>query len=87
MTKALVVDDDPLSIEYVVEMLTTCGFTAETAVNGEDAVKIAENEVYDLIIMDIELAVNIDPVHIFFQYLSKYSVSFISKKIKDQTGY
>ncbi|MFA4956816.1 MAG: response regulator [Candidatus Methanoperedens sp.] len=55
MTKALVVDDDPLSIEYVVEMLTTCGFMAETAVNGEEAVKKAQIEVYDLIIMDIEL--------------------------------
>lgn len=55
MTKVLVVDDDPLSIEYVVEMLTTCGFMAETAVNGEEAVKKAQIEVYDLIIMDIEL--------------------------------
>ena len=55
MTKALVVEDNPLNMELVVEMLAACGFTAETAVNGEEAVKKAEKEVYDLIVMDIEL--------------------------------
>ncbi len=55
MTKVLVVEDEPLSMELVVEMVTACGFTAETALNGEEAVKKAQIEVYDLIVMDIEL--------------------------------
>ncbi len=55
MTKALVVEDNPLNMELVVEMLTACGFAVETAANGEEAVKKAENTVYDLIVMDIEL--------------------------------
>ena len=29
MTEVLVVEDDPPSMECVVEMLTACGFTAE----------------------------------------------------------
>lgn len=56
MTKALVVEDNPLNMELLVEMLTACGFKAETAMNGEEAVKKAEKEVYDLIVMDIELS-------------------------------
>lgn len=55
MTKALVVEDDPLNMELVVEMVNSCGFMVETAVSGEEAVKKTEKEVYDLIVMDIEL--------------------------------
>lgn len=55
MTKALVVEDNPLNRELIFELVTECGFTVETAVNGEEAVNKAQNEVYDLIIMDIEL--------------------------------
>jgi len=55
MTKALVVEDNPLNMELIVELVASCGFTVETAVNGEEAVKKADNVVYDLIVMDIEL--------------------------------
>ncbi len=55
MTKALVVEDNPLNMELVLEMLKAMGFAAEKAVNGEDAIKKTEKEVYDLILMDIEL--------------------------------
>lgn len=55
MKKALVVEDNPLNRELIYELVTECGFTVDTAVNGEEAVKKAHNEVYDLIIMDIEL--------------------------------
>ncbi|MCZ7402967.1 MAG: response regulator [Candidatus Methanoperedens sp.] len=55
MTKALVVEDNSLNRELIFELVTECGFIVDTAVNGEEAVKKAQNEVYDLIIMDIEL--------------------------------
>ncbi|MBU3966954.1 MAG: response regulator [Euryarchaeota archaeon] len=55
MTKVLVVEDNDTNLELVVELLTSCGFTVDTAVNGEEGVKKAENKVYDLIVMDIEL--------------------------------
>ncbi len=34
----------------------------------------------------IDMAVNVDHVHIFIQYPPKYSVSFIAKKIKGRSG-
>lgn len=55
MTKVLVVEDSPLNTDLVVEMLNTVGFKAETAADGEEAVRKAKNDVYDLVIMDIEL--------------------------------
>ena len=39
--------------------------------------------------MDVEvvdMAVNVDHVHLFIKYLLKYSVSFIAKKIKRRTS-
>lgn len=55
MTKVLVVEDNPLNMELVIEILVARGFTVHEAINGEDAIKKAEAEKYDLILMDIEL--------------------------------
>lgn len=55
MTKALVVEDNPLNMELVLEILNAKGFAAEGAENGEDAVNKAERETYDLILTDIGL--------------------------------
>lgn len=55
MTKALVVEDNPLNMELVLEILDTQGFTADKAEDGEEAIKKTEKEVYDLILMDIAL--------------------------------
>ncbi len=55
MVKVLVVEDNPLNMELVIEILLARGFTVNEAVNGEDAIRKAEVENYDLILMDIEL--------------------------------
>jgi CheY-like chemotaxis protein len=55
MTKVLVVEDNPLNMELVLEMLKAIGFAAEKAVNGEEAIRKTEKEAYDLVLMDIEL--------------------------------
>jgi two-component system, cell cycle response regulator DivK len=55
MVKVLVVEDNPLNMELVMEILLARGFTVHGAVNGEDALRKAEVENYDLILMDIEL--------------------------------
>jgi len=57
MTKVLVVEDNPLNMELVVEILKSSGFEVYGAINGEDAIKEVESEHYDLILMDIELPV------------------------------
>ena len=55
MTKVLVVEDNPFNMELVLEMLDGMGFLAVGAVNGAEAIRCAEKEVYDLVLMDIEL--------------------------------
>jgi len=55
MRKVLVVEDDPLSMELVLEILNAQGFIADEAFNGAEAIKKAEKEVYGLIFMDIAL--------------------------------
>jgi CheY-like chemotaxis protein len=57
MTKVLVVEDNPLNMELVIEILNGLGFISHEAINGEEAVKKADAELYDLIIMDIELPI------------------------------
>jgi CheY-like chemotaxis protein len=57
MTKVLVVEDNPLNMELIIEILDRIGFIAHEAINGEEAVKKADAESYDLIIMDIELPI------------------------------
>ncbi len=55
MTKVLVVEDNPLNMELVVEILNAHGFRVHEAIDGENALKKMETEDYDLVLMDIEL--------------------------------
>lgn len=55
MVKVLVVEDTPLNMELVCEILNSHGFITEGAVDGVEAIKKVEKEVFDLIIMDIAL--------------------------------
>lgn len=51
--KALVVDDDPVVIRLVKEILKNLGFTVETAKDGIDAMVLIKKEKPDLIVLDI----------------------------------
>jgi CheY-like chemotaxis protein len=53
MTNVLVVEDDPLNMELVCEILRGNGFTVHEASNGKEAIEKTEKESYDLILMDI----------------------------------
>ncbi|MCZ7355434.1 MAG: response regulator [Candidatus Methanoperedens sp.] len=55
MAKVLVVEDNPLNMELVLEVLGVHGIIAHEANDGEEAVIKAEKEDFDLILMDIEL--------------------------------
>jgi two-component system cell cycle response regulator DivK len=55
MMKVLVVEDNPLNMELVLEILNTNDYTSDKATDGNEAVRKAENKAYDLILMDIEL--------------------------------
>ncbi|MCZ7400956.1 MAG: response regulator [Candidatus Methanoperedens sp.] len=55
MTKILVVEDIPLNMEFLLEILKLQGFDVDGAKDGEEAIQKAEKGIYDLIIMDIAL--------------------------------
>jgi two-component system cell cycle response regulator DivK len=55
MTKVLVVEDSHYNMELVVEVLDDMGFMTAGVTNGSEAIKNTETEVYDLVLMDIEL--------------------------------
>ena len=55
MTKVLVVEDTPLNMELIIEILDGQGFEIDSAEDGEKALKLVEKKLYDIILMDIEL--------------------------------
>jgi len=57
MTKAkiLVVDDEPINIRDLSEVLAGEGHEVETVDNGGDALKMIERGGYDLILLDIKM--------------------------------
>lgn len=55
MTKILIVEDDPMNMKLIVEILDSLDFMIQTAKNGYEALTMADKDLYDLILMDIEL--------------------------------
>jgi CheY-like chemotaxis protein len=55
MIKVLVVEDTPSNKELMLEILNGEGFTAHGAEDGAEAIRMAEKELYDLILMDLKL--------------------------------
>lgn len=53
--KILVVEDDPMIREAVVTILTEDGYIVDEAQNGDEGLYYAEQEIYDLLILDIML--------------------------------
>ena len=55
MVIALLVEDNPLNMELIIEILRSQGFTVDTAGDGEKAIIMTEKSTYDLVLMDIAL--------------------------------
>lgn len=53
MPKILIIEDDPLIIKIYTTRLTSDGYQVLSAENGEDGLKIAEQEIPDLVVLDI----------------------------------
>ena len=53
--KILIVDDDLLILKIIENMINQLGYTPITANNGQEALNLAENEVFDLIISDLHM--------------------------------
>ena len=56
-TKILIVDDEPDIIEFLQYNLEKSGFDTVSALNGKDAIKFADEQVPDLILLDIMMPV------------------------------
>ncbi len=51
--KVLVVDDEPSICEGIELILTRAGYEVKKAYSGEEAVRLAEHEAFDLVMMDL----------------------------------
>lgn len=53
--RVLVVDDDPLSREFLIEAIDSLGFTPEHAASAEEALKIVAGRLPDLVLTDLRM--------------------------------
>jgi CheY-like chemotaxis protein len=53
--KVLLVEDNPLNLELATDLLEVCGIEVIAANTGEIAVKLAHEQMPDLILMDLSL--------------------------------
>ena len=56
-TKILIVDDEPDIVEFLQYNLERSGYKITSALNGKDAIQLADSEVPDLILLDIMMPV------------------------------
>lgn len=55
MTKILYIEDDPINKFLVKKVLSSSGFEVFEASNGEEGIKMAENVMPNLILMDMQM--------------------------------
>ena len=53
--KILVIDDNPLNIEVVTDLLDANGFRVYSAQSGEEGIRLAREFLPDLVLMDVSL--------------------------------
>ena len=77
--KILVIDDEELIIKSLRKLLEKNGFKVFVAKNGQDAIIMAEEENFDLIIADIRMpGINgVEAVQLIFENLENKKVSRI----------
>ena len=65
----LVVDDDPAIRDLLEESLVRAGFEVATASNGREALQLATNKRFDLVVLDVMLPY-VDGYHVAKEILS-----------------
>jgi len=55
MQRLLVVEDDPNTLEGMVELLSDEGYQVQGVINGNDALEIIANEHLDVVLCDFDL--------------------------------
>ncbi|HEU0200149.1 MAG TPA: response regulator [Burkholderiaceae bacterium] len=55
--RVLLAEDHPVNREVATDLLAAVGLSVELARNGAEAVRLAEGEVFDLVLMDVQMPV------------------------------
>ena len=53
--RILVIEDNPMNLELITYLLRAFGYIVVTAVDGDEGIKLARQEMLDLIICDVHL--------------------------------
>ena len=53
--KILIVDDDPIILKSLKELLAIRGFNPNTAIGGQEAICLLEQNNYDLVLLDLHM--------------------------------
>lgn len=53
--KILIVEDEPKTGDYLAQGLREAGFVVDLARDGLDGLHLAQNEAYDLLLLDVML--------------------------------
>jgi len=70
MARILVIDDDPVILEVIAEILNSSGYEAITAPNGELGIKELDNDYYDLVLTDLMMP-DVDGMEILNHVVTK----------------
>ena len=70
MAKILIIDDDPIILEVISEILGTNGYETVTAPSGESGIKELENDYYDLVLTDLVMP-DVDGLEILNQTVNR----------------
>jgi len=74
--KILVVDDEPLTLELIVESLGAEGYTVDAASNGVDAIDKAKSTAYDAVITDLVMP-GMDGMEVLQHFTENYPDSIV----------
>ncbi|MGA9098889.1 MAG: response regulator [Methanotrichaceae archaeon] len=51
----IIAEDDPLNQRIAIKMLKKLGYHADVASNGTEVLQALENQIYDIVLMDIQM--------------------------------
>ncbi len=83
--RILVVDDDPPSVKMIAFLLREEGYEVLTVSNGFDALRLAEEEALDLVILDVMMP-HIDGLEVCQKIRESSNVPIIFLSAKGETG-
>jgi DNA-binding NtrC family response regulator len=76
LSRILAVDDEPLTLELIVERLRAEGYAVELASSGIEALAKAENTHYDIVITDLVMP-GMDGMELLAQFTERYPETMV----------